>query len=51
MRSRRVDFSVSLRLSLYHVLKGYVSGGEWALGEGDALRLEAGDDRTKKGAE
>lgn len=51
MEPRQIDFSVSLRLSLYYVLKGYVSEGEWALGVGDALRLEIGDSRMKKGAE
>ena len=51
MEPRRLDFSVRLRLFLHYVLKGYVSGGERALGRGDALRLETGGDRMKKGAE
>lgn len=51
MERRQIDFSVSLRLSLYYVLKGYLSEEGWALGEGDALRLETEGDRMKKGAE
>ena len=33
---------------MYHVLKGYVSEGEWTLGEGDALRPWAGGGKTKE---
>ena len=51
MEPRQIDFSVSLRLSLYHVLKGYLSEEGWTLGGGDTLQLEAGGDRMKKGAE
>ena len=48
---RQIDSFVRLRLFLYHVLKGYVSEGEWALGEDDALRLWAEGGRMKKGVE
>jgi len=51
MKRRRLDSSVCLRLFLHHVLKGYVSEEEWALEEGDALRLETGGGKMKKGAE
>jgi len=51
VKRRRLDFFVRLRLFGHHVLKGYVSEGEWTLGEGDTLRLETGGGRMKKGAE
>ena len=51
MEPRRLDSSVRLRLFLYYVLKGYISEGEWTLGEDDALRPWAEGDRMKKRAE
>lgn len=51
VKRRRLDFFVRLRLFGHHVLKGYVSGGEWVLGEGDALRPWVEGERMKKGAE
>ena len=51
MKRRRLDSSVRLRLFWHHILKGYVSGGEWVLGEDDALRPWVEGDRMKKGAE
>lgn len=51
MKRRQIESTVSLRLFVYYVLKGYVSEEEWMLGEGDALRLETGGGSMKKGAE
>jgi hypothetical protein len=51
MKRRQIESTVSLRLFVYYVLKGYVSEEEWVLGEGDALRPWVEGDRMKKGAE